>query len=63
MDEASTRVTRHAPTAMTRSDTRVELPTIEENEIEKIFMKRYNNKVQQGEVTHYYEDGKLYFIL
>ena len=26
-------------------------------------MKRYNNKVQRGEVTHYYEDYKLYVIV
>ena len=56
-------MTRHAPTRVTRSATRVELPTIEENEIGTIIMKRYNNTVQQGEVTHYYEDEKLYFIV
>ena len=63
MNEASTRVNRHAPTRVTRSATRVESPTLEENEIGTIIMKRYNDTVQGGEVTHYYEDEKLYFIL
>ena len=62
-NEASKRVTRHAPTRVTRSATRVELPTIEENEIGTIIMKIYNDTVQRGEVTHYYEDEKLYFIV
>ena len=26
-------------------------------------MERYNNTVQRGEVTHYFEDEKLYFIV
>ena len=45
---------------MTPSATRVELPTIDGDEIGKIIMKKYNNTVQQGEVTHYFEDEKLY---
>ena len=28
-----------------------------------IIMKSYNNKIQQGEVTHYFEDEKRYFIV
>ena len=41
----------------------MELPTIDEDEIGTITMKKYNNTVQQGEVTHYFEDEKLYFIV
>ena len=26
-------------------------------------MKIYNNKIQQGEVTHYFEDEKRYFMV
>ena len=46
-----------------RVATRVELPTIDEDEIGTIIMKNYNNKIQQGEVTHYFEDEKQYFIV
>ena len=42
--------------------TRVQLPTIEENEIGTIIRKRYNNEIRNGEVTHYYTDENLYFI-
>ena len=46
-----------------RAATRVELPTIDENEIGTIMMKNYSNKIQRGEVTHYFEDEKKYFIV
>ena len=46
-----------------RAATRVELPTIDEDEIGTIIMKNYNNKIQRGEVTHYFEDEKRYFIV
>ena len=39
------------------------LPTIDENEIGTVIMKRDNNTVRRGEVTHYYKDEKLYFIV
>ena len=42
--------------------TRVQLPTIEENEIGTVIRKRYNNGIHNGEVTHYYTDVNLYFI-
>ena len=48
---------------MDRAATRVELPTIDEDEIGTIIMKNYNNKIQRGEVTHYFEDKKRYFIV
>ena len=43
--------------------TRVELPTIDEDEIGTIIMKNYNNKIRRGEVTHYFIDEKKYFIV
>ena len=43
--------------------TRVGLPTIDENEIGTVIMKRYNNTVRREEVTHNYKDVKLYFIV
>ena len=43
--------------------TRVELPTIDVAEIGTVIMKNYNNKIQRGEVTHYFEDEKRYFIV
>ena len=46
-----------------RAATRVELPTIDEDEIGTIIMKNYNNTIQRGEVTHYFEDKKRYFIV
>ena len=42
--------------------TRVELSTIKENEIGTRVRKQYNNAIHNGEVTHYYTDGNLYFI-
>ena len=48
---------------MNRTATKVELPTIDEDEIGTIIMKNYDNKIQQGEVTHYFEDEKRYFIV
>ena len=42
--------------------TRVQLPTIDENEMGTRVQKRYNNAIQNGEVTHYYADENLYFI-
>ena len=42
--------------------TRVQLPTIDENEIGTKVWKRYNNAIHNGEVTHYYADENLYFI-
>ena len=47
---------------MNRAATRVELQTINEDEIGTIIMKNYNNSIQRGEVTHYFEDKKRYFI-
>ena len=41
----------------------MELPTIDEDEIGTIIMKNYNNKIQQGEVTHYFTDENKYFIV
>ena len=41
----------------------MDLPTISENEIGTIIMKNYNNTIQRGEVTHYFEDEKRYFIV
>ena len=38
--------------------TRVELLTINEDEIGTIIMKNYNNTIQRGEVTHCFEDKK-----
>ena len=46
-----------------RAATRVELSTINEDEIGTIIMKNYNNTIQRGEVTHYFEDEKRYFIV
>ena len=76
-NEASTRVLGRAATRVNRqleedqqqhfnincTDTRVELPTINEDEIGTIIMKNYNNTIQQGEVIHYFEDKKRYFIV
>ena len=42
--------------------TRVQLPTIEENEIRTVIRKRYNTAIHNGEVTPYYTDENLYFI-
>ena len=56
MQCTATRVTNQAAT-------RVALPTIDNDEIETIIMKRYNNTVQWGEVIHYFDDKKLYLIL
>ena len=52
-----------ASSRVNRAVTRVELPTIDEDEIGTIIMKNYNNKIQQGEVTHYFTDEKKYFIV
>ena len=46
-----------------RAATRVELPTINEDKIGTIIMKNYNHTIQQGKVTHYFEDEKRYFIV
>ena len=46
-----------------RAATRVQLPTINEDEIGITIMKNYNNTIQRGEVTHYFEDEKQYFIV
>ena len=54
MDRSATRVQGEA--------TRVQLPTIEENETGIVIRKRYNNAIRNGEVTHYYTDENLYFI-
>ena len=75
-NEASTRVPGRAATRVVRqpeeeqqqhfnnrATPRVELPTINENEIGTIIMKNYNNTIQRGEVTHYFEDKKQYFIV
>ena len=45
-----------------RVATRVALPTITEDEIGTKIMKNYNNTIQRGEVTHYNENERLYFI-
>ena len=72
-NEASTRIPGRAATRVNRqleeyqqqhfnancTATRVELPTIDGDEIGTIIMKNYNNTIQRGEVTHYFED-KLY---
>ena len=55
LGQASPRVNRTA--------TRVELPTIDKDEIGTIIMKNYNNSIQRGEVIHYFEDEKRYFIV
>ena len=69
-DGASTRVLRREATRVVRQPEegqqqhfnrnraapRVELPIISENEIGTIIMKNYNNTIQRGEVTHYFED-------
>ena len=55
LGQASTRVNRTA--------TRVELPTIDEDGIGTIITKNYNNSIQRGEVIHYFEDKKRYFIV
>ena len=57
----TTRMTRSA-TRVQGAATRVQLPTIEENEIGTVIRKRYNNAIHNGEVTYYYIDGNLYFI-
>mmetsp|Transcript_16774 Transcript_16774/g.18478 ORF Transcript_16774/g.18478 Transcript_16774/m.18478 type:complete len:115 (-) Transcript_16774:76-420(-) len=54
---------RHLQGLTRCAPTRVELPTIDEDEIGTIIMKNCNNKIQRGEVTHYFEDKKLYFIV
>ena len=41
----------------------MKLPTLDEDEIGIIIIKRHNNTVQRGEVTHYFDNGKLYFIV
>ena len=46
-----------------RASPRMGLPTIDEDEIGTIIMGNYNNKIQQGEVTHYFTDEKKYFIV
>ena len=46
-----------------RAATRMEIPTITEDEIGTIIMKNYNNTIQGWEVTHYFEDKKRYFIV
>ena len=75
--EHTTRVRRRAATRVTtqseedqqqhfnsnRAPTRVELPTIDEDEIGTIIMKNYNNTIRRGEVTHYFADEKRYFIV
>ena len=55
-NEASTRV-------LGRASPRVELPTIDEDEIGTRIMKNCNNKIQRGEITHYFKDEKRYFIV
>ena len=76
-NEASTRVLGRAATRVTRQPegdqqqhfnvnrvtTRVELPTINEDEIGTIIMKNYNNTIQRGEVTNYFKYEKRYFIV
>ena len=53
----STRLPRHVATRVPgRAATRVELPTLDVNEIETIIMKRYNNTVQRGEATLYFDN-------
>ena len=42
---------------------RVELPTIDEDEMGTKIMKNYNNKIKRGEVTHYFENEQRYFIV
>ena len=39
------------------------LPTIDEDEIGTMTVEKYNNTVQQEEVTHYFDDVNLYFIV
>ena len=56
-------MTERVSTRVIQEATRVELPTIDEDEIEKIRMKKYKNTIQRGEVTHYFEDEKLYFVV
>ena len=46
-----------------RAATRVRLPTITEDEIGTVIMKNYNNTIQRGEVTAYFDDVKQYFIV
>ena len=58
LNETSTRVTGCASTMVTQAATRVELPTIDNNEIGATIMKKYNNTVQRGEVTHYFENKR-----
>ena len=48
---------------MNQPATRVELPTIDEDEIRTIIMKNYDNKIQRGKVTPYFSDEKKYFIV
>ena len=55
---------RRAATRVTnREATRIQLPTVNENGIGTIVMKRYNNRVQCGEVTQYFDKEKLYSIV
>ena len=57
----TTRMNRSA-TRVQGAATRVQLPTIDENEMCTRVRKRYNNAGHNSEVTHYYTDEKLYFI-
>ena len=67
--QAATRVNRqpeedqHQHFNMNCAATRVELPTINEDEIGTIIIKNYNNTIQRGEATHYFEDKKQYVIV
>ena len=54
MNQAATRVHGTA--------TRVQLPTIDVNEIGTRVSIRYNNAIHNGEVTNYYDDRKMYFV-
>ena len=45
------------------SSYKVELPTIDEDEIETIIIERYSNTVRQVEMTHYFDNEKLHFIV
>ena len=63
-NEVSTCVTRRVVTRiMNCAATRVILPIIDDDEIGTIIMKRCNNTVQGGEVTHYFDNEKLYLIV
>ena len=54
MNRSSTRVQGTA--------TRVQLPTINDNETGTRVQELYNNVIHNGEVTHYYADEDLYFV-